>query len=205
MRMVRRRTLPIRPATISAESRKGTVNFLRAGHGFRSALKRWAAVAAIFGTLLPASIRAQPHESVRRERARTFLVVHIAEALRLNDQEALKVSQVVRESDERREQLTRQRQTLETQLRKALERKAPDTELAPLVAAANDLDQKIAMVPEDTFSQLQKTLTVEQQARLVLFRRELQAEVRHAMQRRLGKSHRATPKPAAPATPTPAH
>ena len=160
-------------------------------------------VAALLA-VLPLTVRAQP-QSVRRERARTFLVVHIAEALKLNEQEALKVSQVVRDSDQRREQLMHQRQTLEAQLRKALERKAGDAELAPLVAAANDLDQKIAMVPEDTFSQLQKTLTVEPQARLVLFRRELQSEVRRAMQRRLSKAHRATPKPGVAATPTPGH
>ena len=161
---------------------------------------RLVLVAALLGIFMALPTLAQP-QSVRRERARTFLVVHIAEALKLNDQEALKVSQVVRESDQRREQLTHQRQTLETQLHKALDRKAGDAELAPLVAAANDLDQKIAMVPEETFSQLQKTLTVEQQARLVLFRRELQSEVRRAMQRRLGKTQRQTPKPAGAPTP----
>jgi hypothetical protein len=146
-------------------------------------------------------ISAQAHEPVRRERARTFLVVHIAEALKLNEQEALKVSLVVRDSDERREQLTRQRQALEGQLRKALDKKAGDAELAPMVASMNELDQKIADVPEQTFRELQKSLNVEQQARLLLFRRELQGEVRRAMQRRLGGTHRSAPK--APAGPTP--
>ncbi|MBI3783750.1 MAG: hypothetical protein HY270_10125 [Deltaproteobacteria bacterium] len=172
-------------------------------HGGRTRLACLLLVGVL--VFVATATRAQPRESARRQRARTFLVVHIAEALKLNEQEALKVSQVVRESDQRREQLMRERQTLETQLHKALDRKAADSELAPLVAAANDLDQKIAMVPEDTFSQLQKTLTVEQQARLVLFRRELQAEVRRAMQHRLRGAHRTPPKAGSAPTPTPAH
>jgi len=131
-------------------------------------------------------------ETPRRERARTFLVLRIVDALNLNDQDALKVSAIVRQSDEQRQQLVKQRQALEDQLRKALAKKPSDpTELGKLVSEGNDIDQKIALVPEDTFHELQKVLTVEQQAKLILFRRELQGEIRRAVQgRRLGGSHR---------------
>ena len=146
---------------------------------------------ALAGMLLSQAAYAQPtagpHPDVppRRERARTFLVLRIVDALNLNDQDALKVSTIVRQSDERRQQLMKQRQTLEDQLRTALAKKPPDqAELTKLVSDGNDLDQKIALIPEDTFHEMQKVLTVEQQAKLILFRRELQGEIRRAIRGR---------------------
>ena len=147
-------------------------------------------------TMLAPAVQAQPAtgtpETPRRERARTFLVLRIVDALNLNDQDALKVSTIVRQSDEHRQQLVKQRQALEDQLRTALAKKPADpTELSKLVSEGNDIDQKIALVPEDTFRELQKVLTVEQQAKLMLFRRELQGEIRRAVQgRRIGGGRR---------------
>src|SRR5512132_1867253 len=77
---------------------------------------------------VPLAAQAQPTEgprpdAPRRERARTFLVLRIVDALNLNDQDALKVSTTVRQADERRQQLVTQRQALEEQLRAALAKK----------------------------------------------------------------------------------
>lgn len=54
--------------------------------------------------------------------------------------------------------------------------------LSRLISEGNEIDQKLAMVPEQSFRELQKILTVEQQAKLMLFRRELQGEIRRALQ-----------------------
>lgn len=149
-------------------------------------------LALVLGLALwPHVLTAQPTEETWRDRARTFLVVRIADALKLEDQDALKVSAVVRQSDDHRRELMKQRESLEEKLRTALAKQPPDgTELAKLVATGNDLDQKLALVPEETFRELQKVLSVEQQAKLMLLRRELQGEIRHAMQRREGSSGR---------------
>lgn len=122
-----------------------------------------------------------------RDRARTFLVLRIADALKLNEEESLKVSQVIRQSDERRQGLAQERRALEQKLREALAKQPPDTgALTKLIADGNEIDQKLAMVPEHSFRELQKILTVEQQAKLMLFRRELQTEIRRALQNRRG-------------------
>ena len=144
-----------------------------------------------------------PHSGTHREWARTFLVVRIADALKLNDQDALKVAAVVRASDERRQDLRRQREALEAKLRTAL--KKPETaDLTQLISEANDLDEKLAMAPENTFRELQKILTVEQQAKLLLLRRDLQGEVQRAMSRRLGAGGHAVPaRTPEPGTPRP--
>jgi len=136
--------------------------------------------------LLPVPLAAQPNqEGPWRDRARMFLVLRIADALNLSEQEALKVSNVIRQSDEHRRDLVGERQTLEQELREALAKKPPETAaLTKLINQGNDIDQKLALVPEDSFRELQKILTVEQQARLMLFRRELQGEIRRAVQGR---------------------
>ena len=117
-----------------------------------------------------------------RERARMFLVLRIADALKLNDADALKVSNVIRQSDEHRQELVKQRQGVEDKLREALAKQPEDSaELTKLISQCNEIDQKLALVPEDSFHELQKILTVDQQARLMLFRRQLQGEIRGAM------------------------
>jgi Spy/CpxP family protein refolding chaperone len=162
-------------------------------------MKRLAMLTSLLALMLNSQTAgAQPGAAVRpdgpprRERARTFLVLRIVDALNLNEQDALKVSTIVRQSDERRQQLVTQRQGLEDQLRAALAKKPTDSaELGKLISQGNDLDQKIALVPEDTFHELQKVLTVEQQAKLILLRRELQGEIRRAIQgRHIGGNRR---------------
>ena len=140
--------------------------------------------------VMPLGASAQgPPEGPGRNRARTFLVLRIADALKLNEQGALKVSNVIRQSDEHRRELVQERQALEQKLREALAKQPPDTaELTKLIGQGNDIDQKLALVPEESFHQLQNILTVEQQAKLMLFRRELQGEIRRALQgRRRGR------------------
>lgn len=146
---------------------------------------RWLVLFAL--TLPPLGAAAQPPEEPERDRARTFLVVRIADALQLSDPDALKVSAVIRRSDERRRTLIKQRESFESTLRSVLATSPADpAELTKLIREGNELDQKLALVPEETFRELQTVLTVEQQAKLLLFRRELQGEVRNAMQRRFG-------------------
>ncbi len=158
---------------------------------------------ALVFTLLPLAAPAQPLEGPRRDRARTFLVLRIVDALSLNEQDALKVSGTVRQSDERRQQLIKQRQALEEKLQGALAKKPTDpAELGKLVSEGNEIDQQLALIPEDTFRELQKVLSVEQQAKLMLFRRELQGEVRRAIQgRRFGGGRRGRPGNSPPGEP----
>ena len=146
---------------------------------------RWLVLFSL--SLWPLRAAAQPPEESERDRARTFLVVRIADALQLSDADALKVSAVIRRADERRLGLVKQRETFESTLRSVLAKTPADpAALTALISEGNDLDQKLALIPEETFRELQAILTVEQQAKLLLFRRELQGEVRNAMERRFG-------------------
>jgi hypothetical protein len=146
--------------------------------------------AALLVTLACTTIaRADHHPSPdRRERARTFLVVHLASALKLTDAAALRAGTVIQRADERRLQLQQQALVVERKIGEALKRRAPEADLAALIAEGSDLNRQISLLPDDTFRELQRDLTVEQQAQLLLLQRELQQQLRRDVTERLGKA-----------------
>jgi len=130
-----------------------------------------------------------------RDRARTYLMLRVVDALDLSDEKALQMREILRRADDRRLDLTQQRDGLEAKLRGALAQKPVDTAaLGSLVGESHAVQRELAALPERTFGEAQRILTVEQQAKLLLFRRDLQGEIRQAIRRR------ATPAP----PPTPA-
>jgi hypothetical protein len=128
---------------------------------------------------------AQTPRAMRPDRARTFLVLRLTEALDLSDEKALQVGRILRETDARRRALRDRRAEVEAKLRGAL-MSNDQSALTKLIADTNQLDEELAMVPEHGFREVQKVVTLEQQAKLVIFRQELQKEVRSAMRRRMG-------------------
>ena len=150
----------------------------------------------ILGMLLAAAwvgATPAPEGKGRRDRMRTFLVFWIAEALDLPEEKALQVGKVLRGAEDKRQDLTTQRRDLERGLRSALEQVPLDqSAVAALIAHANEIDSHIALIPENTFRDVQGLLTVEQQGKLILLRPELQAQLRRSVERRL-REHRAAP------------
>jgi hypothetical protein len=137
--------------------------------------------------LVSSPVRAASPEPAR-DRARTYLMLRLVDALDLPDDKALALRTIFRKADERRVALLSSRQALDKQLRAALARPDKDSaELTRLVGEINGVDRQLADVAEDSFDEAQKLLTVEQQAKLLLLRRELQGQVRDAMRRRLGQ------------------
>jgi len=125
-----------------------------------------------------------------RDRARTYLMLRVVDALNLSDDKALAMRDVLRRADERRIELTSRRDALDGKLRAALAQSPVDVPaLSQLVSDAHTVQRELADLPEHTFTEAQKILDVEQQAKLLLFRRDLQGEVRQALR------HRAAPQP----------
>ena len=120
-------------------------------------------------------------------------MMRLVDALDLPDDKALALRAIFRKADERRIELVAKRQSIDKELRAALSRSDKDqAQLAKLVEEASTVDRDLASVAEDSFRDAQRDLTVEQQAKLVLLRRELQGQVREAVRRRLGQ-HNAKP------------
>lgn len=120
-----------------------------------------------------------------RDRARTYLMLRVVDALDLSDDKALQMREILRRADDRRLELTKKRDAFDAEMRTALARSPVDAaKLGPLVADAHQVQRDLAAMPEQTFSEAQAILSVEQQAKLLLFRRDLQGEVRQAIRRR---------------------
>jgi hypothetical protein len=146
---------------------------------------RWLSIA--LAAALSAEALAQPPPERLRDRARTFLVLRLAEALDLTDEEALRASRIFREAEERRRTLEEERQGIEKELRAELASATPDRKkIASLVERAVKIDEELAAVPSRAFAELRSSLAVEKQAKLVLARPLIQREVRGALLRRLG-------------------
>jgi hypothetical protein len=146
-------------------------------------MKRASALLACL--LATTAIGAATDATPGRDRARTYLMLRVVDALDLSDQKALEMREILRRADDRRLDLTQKRDTLDSKLRAALATKPVDgPALGQLVTDAHMVQRELASLPEHTFTEAQKILTVEQQAKLLLFRRDLQGEVRQAIRRR---------------------
>jgi len=162
-----------------------------------SLITRRIMIMAALAALLPAFVWAQPPEP-HRGRARTFLVLRLAEVLNLPDEKALKVSSILRGVEKQRRDLRRRRNDVEEKLRAALEKAPPEAgKLKDLVAEANRIDREHALLPEKSFLEVQKILTPQQQAKLILFRPDLEKEIRGAVRRRLEMRRPLRPRPGA--------
>jgi len=153
-------------------------------------MSRRSGVTALGILLLSAAARAEPPTGEGtgppQERARTYLVLRMAEALGLSDEKAIALNGILRGAEDQRHQLRQRRRALEDHVRAALAHVPLDqAELGRLVAEGNAIDQEMAGLPEKSFREVQKELTVEQQARLILLRPELQREIRGAARRRM--------------------
>ncbi len=132
-----------------------------------------------------ATTGAPPADTAGRDRAHTYLMLRVVDALDLSDDKALQMRDILRRADEKRVDLSRRRDALDTKLRAALAQKPVDAAaLGQLVTDAHTVQRELASLPEHTFGEAQKILTVVQQAKLLLFRRDLQGEVRQAIRRR---------------------
>ena len=118
-------------------------------------------------------------------RAQTFLVLRLAEALDLSTEEALRISEILRKGQQRRKELKHEGAGIIDAIHVELERQPLDPErLRRLTDRGNQVYRELALVPEQSFEQAQKLLTVDQQAKLILFRYEWMSKLKKELRRR---------------------
>jgi hypothetical protein len=154
------------------------------------------AAAIAFAVAVPAATLGAAPASVE-DRARDFLVLRLKEALVLTDGETAEVRELIHHSEDRRRELRAARAKIEEEIRRKLGTGTPGkgdaAELDRLVGEANRLDEELALLPEKNNRDLQRMLTPEQRAKLILFRPRMQEEVRRAIRQRLEARGAGTP------------
>ena len=144
--------------------------------------------AAIVCLLAVTCLAAAP-DPAARDRAHGYLMRRVTDTLGLSDDAARRMRDVLERADARRQELTSRRDSLEASLRTAVATSPVDARaLGRLVADAHGVQVELAALPAKTFDEARAILTVEQQARLLLLRRDLQGEVRQAIRRRSAAS-----------------
>jgi Spy/CpxP family protein refolding chaperone len=113
------------------------------------------------------------------EHARTFLVLRLTDELDLTDEQVLKVNHALKGIVDRQHALRTRRKDVEAKVTALLGKTPVDAAaLEPLVKDCLAIDHELALLPEETTNELIGLLTVEQRARFVLIRPQLQREVR---------------------------
>src|SRR4029450_14110458 len=131
-----------RPAAGALERRAGRPG----ATGRRAGTLMVRGVGALLALALVSSpVRAAPPEPPARDRARTYLMLRLVDALDLPDDKALALRTIFRKHPESRVALLSSRQALDKQLRAALGRPEKDSnDLARLVAALNTVHRALA-------------------------------------------------------------
>ena len=128
---------------------------------------------------------AQAAERSRADRMQTFLVLRLAEELDLSTEKALEISKIIDRARERRNDLRTQGDLLVKEIRAELRRRPRDeARLEELIARGDELYRKVANVYNESFLEAQEILTVEQQAKLIVFRHDMLTKLRREMRRR---------------------
>lgn len=133
----------------------------------------------LFGLIFIATAAAAPGEDdLRGEgRARTLLVLRIAEDLGLTDDKALAINRLLTAAQARREEIQRKRAALAPEIEKAVAAGENDR-IEALVAEARDIDRELLLVVADVFEEIGSALTVAERGKLTLLIPELQRDLR---------------------------
>ncbi len=118
----------------------------------------------------------------RAGRARTLLVLRIAEELDLSDEKALQISRIFKAGGERREALRAERRAVDSQLEAAVAA-ADEATVKKLVTQAREIDRKSQMIALDSFAEIDSLLSVIEQGKLALLVPKIQDQLRRGGRR----------------------
>lgn len=140
-------------------------------------------LASVVAFAVPLEVRADKSERGQRgDRARTFLVLRIAEELDLSDEKALKISGILEKASEQRRALRAERDAMAPQLESAVGA-ADEAAITDLVTKAREIDRKILLVVADSFAEVDGVLTVVERGKLALLLPQIHEQLRHGGRR----------------------
>jgi hypothetical protein len=117
-----------------------------------------------------------------------LLVLRIAEALQLSDEQTVKLAAEFRRVAAQRRTMLAEKTALEAKLEAQLARKPVDeATVSSLTEQLVALERNLVLLPDELWKSIQPLLTVEQRARLVLLRGKMKKQVDGARQRRRGR------------------
>ncbi|HXG00371.1 MAG TPA: hypothetical protein VNL69_06270 [Bacteroidota bacterium] len=134
---------------------------------------------------------AQPPGRPPLERIERFKKMRMLEILELGEEQSARFIARYNEQEQKRRELMKQRDELLDRLEQLLRAKADESEYQKLFTEIIDINRRIGEERLAFFNGLSDLLTIEQRAKLLLFERRFENELREAMreaqQRRRGR------------------
>jgi Spy/CpxP family protein refolding chaperone len=156
--------------------------------------KQWLAMALIIGLgLSGGKILAQPvsapqpgeerpmnqeRKAELRKRVELIWMQKLTERLSLTEEERAKVFPLLSQYEEKRRALRHENRELVRELERMIENKATVGELKKTIRALEENDNKLREVKEEGFHELAKVLSLEKQARYIVFQEQFRREMR---------------------------
>jgi Spy/CpxP family protein refolding chaperone len=167
---------------------------------------KWLLMAMLLTTAAAVAYAEQaapPVEKKREEimkRIETVRIWKLTEELKLDSETAAKLSSLLSSINQQRREVLREQAATLRELRRILGTSKPDEEkLKTLLEKYEANHQAIRQLTEKEFSGLKDILTVEQQARFILFQQRFQREMRNKIHDAKGRGQNAGgPVPGAP-------
>lgn len=156
----------------------------------------WALMASVLAETpakSPGSFAEQLTRELERARRQveTLYVLRLSEAVALNAEQSAKVAAIIRKAQETRRGLLEERRQRLTELTALLAAGAGAERIKPKVVQWEQNEARLGRWRQDLFEELSRFLSVEQQARYLLFDENFNVEIRNAvLELRRGDSQR---------------
>ncbi len=126
-------------------------------------------------------MQAQPPGGPPLERIERFKKMRMVETLDLNEEQSVRFFARYNEHENKRRDLMRQRDEVLDKIERLVRNKAEAKEYEKLFADVIDINRRIGEERLNFFNSLSDLLTTEQRAKLLLFERRFENELREAM------------------------
>jgi hypothetical protein len=123
------------------------------------------------------------------ERVEQLRKVRLIEMLDLKEDQSVRFFARFKEHEAARKELTTERNEVLDKIERLVRNRADSTEYAPLFAEVEGIDTKIVAGRKQFFSSLGDILTIEQRAKLLLFERRFERELRDAFREAQRRRH----------------
>ena len=112
-----------------------------------------------------------------RERIELIWMWKLTEDLSLTEEEGAKLFPLLRTYEEKKKELRAENRKLVRELERMIDDGASEGDLKRMIRSLEENDQKLATVKEEGFDELSKILSVEKQARYIVFQEHFQREI----------------------------
>jgi Spy/CpxP family protein refolding chaperone len=153
-------------------------------------MKTLVLAVSVFMIALP--LQAQEGPPMRKqglERVERFRKMRMIEMLDLKEEQSVRFMARFKEFENNRQELQKQREVILDKIERLVRNNADEKEIEKVFPEAEAINRKIGEARLTFFNSLSDLLTIQQRAKLLLFERRFEGELRDAVRQRMKERH----------------